>query len=251
MTFTIARTEFRRLFGTPLAWSILALLQFILALLFLIFVQSFLTQIQPHSAGLANAPGVTDYVLTPLFMWASIFMLGVMPLLTMRSFADERAHGTLTLLSSAPIASTHIVLGKFLSLVFFIIVMLAMLMLMPLSLTAGTHLDWGKLAAGLLGLFLLLGSFAAAGIYISSLTAQPIIAAVSTFGLLLFLVILYISGASQGSSSALFLYLSHFSHFLNFLNGNFDSSDLVYYLLFMLTFLVLAIRRLDQLRFKP
>ena len=111
-------------------------------------------------------------------------------------------------------------------------------------------MDWGRLSAAVLGLFLLLASFAAAGLFLSSLTRQPIIAAVSTFGLLVFLVILYISGNSQGSASELFIYLSHFGHFLSFLEGIFDSSDLVYYLLFIGGFLLLTIRKLDNDRLR-
>jgi ABC-2 type transport system permease protein len=126
--------------------------------------------------------------------------------------------------------------------------MLGMITLMPLSLALGTSLDWGKLAAGFLGLTLLIASFGAAGLYISSLSAQPIVAGVGTFGLLLFLVVLYISGNSQGATSELFIYLSHYSHFLSFVEGVFKTADLAYYLLFITGFLILTIRRLDNER---
>ena len=248
MIAVIARAEFRRLFLSPLAWSILAVSQFVLALLFLVFVESFLTEIQPAYAGQSGAPGVTDAVGSPLFFWAAFIMLAIMPLLTMRLIADERQNGTLSLLISAPVSSAQIVLGKYLGLLGFIGVMIAMVMLMPVSLAAGTSLDWGKLAASALGLLLLLGSFGAAGLYLSSLTQQPLVAAVSSFGLLLFLVVLYISGSTQSSASELFVYLSHYGHFLSFLQGMFDTSDLAYYLLFIATFLVLTIRRLDNER---
>ncbi|MEZ5448211.1 MAG: hypothetical protein R3E89_04065 [Thiolinea sp.] len=68
--------------------------------------------------------------------------------------------------------------------------------------------------------------------------------------LLVFLVILYISGNSQGAGSELFIYLSHFGHFLSFLEGIFDSSDLVYYLLFIGGFLLLTIRKLNDDRLR-
>ncbi len=244
--FTIAISEFKRLFNSPLAWSVLAILQFILALMFLMFMEEYIAVIQPATATMQNPPGVTSIVLSPLYLWAGIIMLAVMPIMTMRLFAEERMNKTLTLLLSSPLSSTQIVLGKFIGVIFFIILIVAMMILMPLALTVGTSLDWGVILTSSLGLFLLLSSFAAAGLFISSLTSQPIIAAVSSFGLLLFLVVLYLSGSSQSNSSELFIYLSHFSHFLPFLEGVFDTSDLVYYLLFIVGFLVLAIRKLDN-----
>ena len=173
-------------------------------------------------------------------------MLAVMPILTMRSFAEERMNQTLTLLRSSPLSSAHIVLGKYLGIIFFVILFVAMLALMPLAISLGTDIDWAMVATSSLGLFLLLASFAAAGVFLSSLTSQPVIAAVSSFGLLMFLVVLYLSGSSQNNSSELFIYLSHFSHFETFVRGVVDTSDIVYYLLFIVGFLVLAVRKLDN-----
>ncbi len=244
--FSIAWTEFRRMFNSPLAWSILAVLQFVLGMIFLVLVQEFIEVVQPETVGMENAPGVTDTVVAAIYLWAGIIMLAVMPILTMRSFAEERMNGTFTLLRSSPISVTDIVLGKYLALMMFILLMVLMISLMPASLQLGTSLDLGKIAASILGLVLLLASFAAAGLFISSLTDQPIIAAVASFGLLLFLVVLYISGKSQTNGSELFVYLSHFGHFLSFLQGLFQSGDLIYYLLFIGGFLVLTIRKLDN-----
>jgi len=243
---SIAFTEFKRMFNTPLAWSVLAVLQLVLALLFLMFIEEFITTIQPATATSANPPGVTSIVVAPVYLWAGVIMLAVMPIMTMRIFAEERMNKTLTLLLTSPLSSTQIVLGKYLGILFFIILIVALLGLMPLALTVGTTLDWGVILTSSIGLLLLLSSFAAAGLFLSSLTSQPIIAAVSTFGLLFFLVVLYMSGKSQGNSSEIFIYLSHFSHFLPFLEGVFDTSDLVYYLLFIVGFLVLTIRKLDN-----
>ena len=103
-----------------------------------------------------------------------------------------------------------------------------------------------QLAAAVLGLTLLLAAFAAAGLFLSSLARQPVIAAVTTFGFLLLLDVLYQSGHSQGASSELFVYLSAFGHFLSFAGGMFDSSDVAYYVLFIGGFLILTIRRLDN-----
>ena len=173
-------------------------------------------------------------------------MLAVMPIMTMRSFAEERMNKTLTLLQSAPLSSAQIVLGKYLGILFFVLLFVLMISLMPLALSLGTEMDWGIILSSTLGLFLLLASFAAAGLFLSSLTSQPVIAAVSSFGLLMFLVVLYLSGGSQSNSSELFIYLSHFSHFETFVRGVIDSSDVVYYLLFIAGFVILTIRKIDN-----
>nr|CAA6829776.1 MAG: ABC-2 type transport system permease protein [uncultured Thiotrichaceae bacterium] len=248
--WTIARTEFKRMFSSPLAWSLLAVVQFILAWIFLLGLSEYLERIQPQVAMMENAPGISDLVVSSLYLWAGLLMLAMMPVLTMRLLAEERMNRTLVLLTTAPVSVAQIVLGKYLGLLLLIIVMVLMLTLMPLSLMLGTSLDWGKLAAAVIGLFLLLASFASAGLFLSSLTRQPIIAAISTFGLLVFLMVLYISGNSQGAGSELFIYLSHFGHFLSFLDGVFDTADLAYYLLFIAGFLLLAIRKLDNDRLK-
>ncbi|MGV6809199.1 MAG: ABC transporter permease [bacterium] len=241
---TIAGTEFSRFFRSPLAWSLLGIMQFIFALVFFSSVDEYRLQIQPAIVGMENAPGVTDVVVAGLYLWIAVVMMGVMPILTMRLFAEERMNHTLPLLLSAPISSTEIVLGKYFGMLAIILLMVGLFSLMPLSLALGTALDWGVFASAVLGLSLLLASFAAAGLFLSSLTRQPIIAAISSFGLLIFLVILYILGNAKTTESAIFIHLSHFSHFLAFLQGIVESSALVYYLLFIVSFLILTIRKL-------
>ncbi|HHC74501.1 MAG TPA: ABC transporter permease [Thiothrix sp.] len=241
---TIAGTEFSRFFRSPLAWSLLAIMQFIFALVFFSNVDEYRLQIQPAIVGMENAPGVTDVVVAGLYLWIAVVMMGVMPILTMRLFAEERMNHTLPLLLSAPISSTEIVLGKYFGILAVVLLMVALFSLMPLSLAWGTALDWGVFASAVLGLSLLLASFAAAGLFLSSLTRQPIIAAISSFGLLIFLVILYILGNAKTTESVVFIHLSHFSHFLAFLQGIVESSAVAYYLLFISGFLILTIRKL-------
>jgi ABC-2 type transport system permease protein len=128
--------------------------------------------------------------------------------------------------------------------------MIALIALMPLSLAVGATLDFGKLLAGLLGLGLLVASFAAAGLYMSTLTAQPAVAAIATLGLLLFLWIVDAASTQQETAGSLFGYLSLLRHNDALLLGLFDSADVAYYLLFSMAFLGLAIRRLDDGRLR-
>ncbi|HET7676067.1 MAG TPA: ABC transporter permease [Gammaproteobacteria bacterium] len=240
MIFTIARRELKSLFLSPLAWVILAVIQFILAWLFLTGVDRFLA-IQPRLASFPNAPGVTDIVVAPLLSSASIVLLMVMPLLTMRLISDERKNGTLTLLVSAPVSVSEIALGKFVGMFVFMLVIVAMIALMPFALLSGTSIDLGKLFAGLVGLSLMVGAFSAIGLYMSSLTRQPVIAAVSTFGILLLLWIFNFAA----DKSAAFAWLSLMGHYDHLLQGLMNSTDVVYYLIVIAVFLILTIRRLD------
>lgn len=246
MVLTIAGRELRSLFVSPLAWSILAMVQLILAYLFLSQMDLFM-MVQAQLLALEGAPGVTELVAVPLLGNAAIVLLLVVPLLTMRLISEERRSQTLSLLFSAPISMTEIVLGKFLGVMGFLLILLLMIMLMPLSLMAGADLDLGMLAAAFLGLLLLLASFAALGVFMSSLTAQPTVAAVSSFGVLLLLWMLDWAGTnnSAAEAGALIQYLSMLRHFEPLLKGVFDSSDVSYYLLFVILFLGLSIRRLD------
>lgn len=247
MIFTIAARELRGLFLSPLAWSILAVVQLIVAYLFLIQVDTFI-ELQPRLLHMEGAPGITDIVVAPVFANTAVILLLVVPLLTMRLVSDEHRSRTLSLLLSAPVSMTEIVLGKYLGLLAFLLLMLGMMALMPLSLLVGGSLDFGKLASGLMGLALMLASFAAAGLFMSTLTAQPAVAAISTFGLLLMLWIIDWAGGTGAEYSGLFGYLSLLRHYESLLKGMFNSSDVAYYLLFTFTFLVLGIRRLDAAR---
>ena len=250
MIFHIALRELRSLFLSPLAWTILAVMQFILAWIFFAQLDTFFS-LQSQLAVMDNAPGVSDLVVAPLFNTASILLLMVTPLLTMRLLNDERRNGALNLLLSSPISMSEIVLGKYLGILLFMIIMVALICLMPLSLLMGTDLDLGKLAAGAMGLLLLLAAFSAAGLYLSSITNHPVIAAVATFGLL---IMLWIIDSAAGNNlnenvgSTLFTYLSLIRHNIPMLRGIINSSDLVYYLLFISVFITLSIRQLDAQR---
>lgn len=247
MIFTVALRELKSLFLSPLAWALLAVMQLILGYLFLSQLDTYMYW-QPQLAGMEGAPGATDIITTPLLQTAGFLILWVAPALTMRVFSDEQRNGTLPLLFSAPLSMTEIVLGKFLGIYLFFLILLAMLLAMPLSLYAGASLDSGRLAAGAVGLMLLLAAFAAIGVFMSSLTEQPVIAAISTFGLLLLLWIIDWSGSEREDVSGLFSYLSTQTHLESFMNGLFSSTDVIYYLILVATFLILCIRRLDDHR---
>lgn len=248
MILSIIINELRRLFLSPLAWVLLAVMQGLLAWVFLILVNDF-REAQSGLAILENAPGVTDLIAAPLLRVSAWGLLVLTPLLTMNLFSEERRSRTLDLLLSAPISVSLIVLGKYLAVMIFLLGVTVLVLAMPLALTMGTTLDFGKLLAGWLGLILLASSFTAMGLYISMLTTQPLVAAVVTLSLSLFLSIIDIQGSS-GKVGSLFNYLSLLSHYDALQRGLFNSTDVVYYLLLSLAFLCLAIRRLDDERLR-
>jgi ABC-2 type transport system permease protein len=244
-TFAIAGNEARRIFVSPLAWAVLGVVQLIIAIVFVLSLLDY----GRFAEQAGEAFGVADYIGGSVFGFAVIVLLLVMPLMTMRLFSEERKSGSLTLLFSAPVSLTEIVLGKFLGLLAFVFALLALLALMPLSLAPATHLDFGRIIAGLLGLFLLMMSFGAAGLFVSSLTREPTIAAVGSFGLLL--VIWLINMLAYNDSipfTDLLSYLSLIGHFESLRRGIFSSADAVYYLLFTTLFLWLTVQRLDMER---
>ena len=244
MIISIALRELRGMFLSPLAWTVLAVTQLILAWSF--FTQiDFFFNIQPQLATMPNAPGVTDLVVMPTFEIASIILLMVTPLLTMRLISEEKRNGSITLLLSSPVSMSEIVLGKFLGIVLFMLVFITMISMMPLSLLMGTALDLGKLAAGIFALTLLLSAFSAAGLFLSSLTENPAVAAISSFGLLL---LLWIISSNSGDSTAALTQLSLLSHFTPMLRGLIDSADVAYFVLFISAFLLLTIKQMDSQR---
>ena len=255
MIFTIAAKELKALFASPLAWMVLTALQLICGFAFLKRLDDFI-QYQSQLVELTNPPGVTEMVVAPLFATAAVVMLFAMPLLGMRSIAEERRNRTMVLLTSAPITVTQIVVGKFVGLAFFLALIILTLLAMPLSLVKGTPLDWG-LIASLAGGVLLLGmSFAAVSLYISSLTSYPMAAAFGAFVALLGMVL---AGEAAGDAlrehgwhvaAALAQVFSPLKNFEPLAKGAIDSYSVACSTLLILLFLVLAVRRLDARRLR-
>lgn len=241
----IALQELRRLFAAPSTWFILGVLQFILAWTFLVRLDAFL-QLQSQLTLIANAPGATQLIVSPLSGIVALTVMLLTPLFTMRLLAEERRNQTLALLLSAPLSDTQIVLGKFLALVLFLWLIIICCALMSLVLALGTPLDIGLLLTNTVGLMLLAASYAALGLYVSALSAQPVAAAI---GALAILFGLWLADISAGDQYRFWHTLTPTGHFQSFNGGLLDSRDLVYYLLFCAFFLLLTIRRIHNNRF--
>lgn len=244
MILTIAHKEFRSLFATPSTWLILGGLQFIFAWFFLARLDAYL-QVQSQLAQLANPPGVTQSVASPVLATVAFILMMLVPIFTMRLVAEERRNQTLVLLMASPLASWEIIAGKFLGMLLFLSLIIAASFLMLMTLALGTPLDFGLLITNAVGLFMLTACYTALGLYFSTLTTQPIVAATSTIAALFGL---WLIDAAGSSTSPILKALSPTIHFQSFNAGLLLSGDIVYFLLFCAICLLLAIRRLNNSR---
>jgi ABC-2 type transport system permease protein len=165
--------------------------------------------------------------------------------------AEEKKAGTTELLFTYPLTDWAIILGKFLAAFFVYAIFIACTLAYPLAFSILGRLDWASLASCYLGLLLLGGACLALGLFVSSLTENQIIAAVSAFALLL---LFWIIGWQQEIGSpgwgSVFAALSMMDHYDAFIRGVIDTRDLVYYLSFIYFFLFLTKRQLESRRWR-
>ena len=244
MLLAIARHELRRIFMTPLAWIILAVFQVLIAITFFTLAD----QYQRGISAFVNH-GLTIIVVAGTLQSAGLLLLFITPYLGMRLISEERRSGTLTLLLSSPVSLWEIVGGKYLGMLGFCLVLLLLAGLLPLSLATGTRLDYGLLAAGMLGLLLLSAVFTAIGMFASTLTRQPVAAAFLAFTLVFIFWILHILGNTDNAIlNQVIAYLSLQRHFNNLLSGLVSTYDVVYFFLLGGVFTLLSILRLEGIR---
>jgi len=243
MIINVARKELQSLFASPMGWIILALLMLAFGSFYLQGINNYF-EVMSGSIRPAERVGVTIFVGQTVYGIASLLMLFAVPLLSMGLISGERKSQTLPFLFSAPISLTEIVVGKFLGLIIFLGILVAYILIMLSTLNIWSDIDFGYLLSNSLGLILLAASFSALGIYFSSLTSQPIVAAILSFIALFALMGLDKFFGSQPDHW--FGYISLMKHFQSFSRGVIDSKDIIYFILFITTFLVLTIRRLDS-----
>jgi len=243
MIINVARKELQSLFASPMGWIILALLMLAFGSFYLQGINNYF-EVMSGSIRPAERVGVTIFVGQTVYGIASFLMLFAVPLLSMGLISGERKSQTLPFLFSAPISLTEIVVGKFLGLIIFLGILVAYILIMLSTLNIWSDIDFGYLLSNSLGLILLAASFSALGIYFSSLTSQPIVAAILSFIALFALMGLDKFFGSQPDHW--FGYISLMKHFQSFSRGVIDSKDIIYFILFITTFLALTIRRLDS-----
>jgi ABC-2 type transport system permease protein len=191
------------------------------------------------------------YVL-PTGLWQFVFLdmrlclLLVLPLMTMRLFAEERKLGTIELLWTYPVRDGEIVAGKFLACWLFFLVMLLLTVINPVVFYRFYQFDVGPLLAAYLGIFLLGTAFIACGLFVSSLTENQVVSAMATYGILVFFW--FMTWNEEAASARLLhalLRLSLFDRFYNFSRGVIDTRDVAFFVLFASFFLFLTLQSLS------
>ncbi|PYN61990.1 MAG: ABC transporter permease [Candidatus Rokuibacteriota bacterium] len=249
----IYKKEMRLYFTSPIAWVILTIFLFI-AGYFFYSIFAFFTLASMQSAmnpAMARDLNVTDSVLRPLFSNISVILLLLMPLVTMRLFAEERRSGTIELLLTYPVRDGAVLIGKYLAGLTLYVIMLALTLFYPLLVAYFARVEWGPLATGYLGLLLMGATFLGVGIFASSLTENQIVASIITFGvLLIFWVIGWSSDYLGGTWGRVLSHLSLIEHFDSFAKGVLDTRDVLYYVDFTIVALFLTLRSLEARRWK-
>ena len=178
--------------------------------------------------------------------------LSLLPLLTMRLFAEEKKLGTIELLYTSPLRDLDIIMGKYLACLAVYVLMLALTLLYPVLLAIVFSIEIGPLVAGYSGLLLLGAACIACGIFLSSLTENQIVAAISTVGVLLFMWLIDWNEGIAGTQAVIVIHqVSLSEHFLNFIKGVIDIDDVVYYLSFIFLFLYLTRCSLETRNWRP
>ena len=251
-TLTILQKELRGYFASPVAYGLMAFFALVSGYFFYLYVRFFVEQsFQMQMSGRSMPMNVNEQVISPLLLNVSVISLFLVPMITMRLFAEEKRSGTIELLITSPIKDWEIILGKFLAALLLYASILLLSMLNVLALFAYGRPDWKPMLAGYLGLLLLGGCLLSIGTFISTTTRNQIIAGTATFAICLLLWI--IEAVTQFQSDAWSKavgYLSVISHFEPFSKGVIDSKDVIFYLSMIFFWLFLTSRSLESLRWR-
>lgn len=250
--YAILRRELYVYFSSPIAYVVMTIFLVISGYFFYsAFAYFSMISMQATRVPWTEQINVTDMVLIPMFANMGVVMLMMMPLLTMRLFAEEKKTGTLELLLSYPLRETELLLGKFAACLVVFFIMLALTLLYPILGWLYAEPEIGPVFTGYLGLFLMGAAFIALGLLVSSLTENQIVAASISFGAILMFWLIGWSDAFVGPSLGKVLsHLSLLDHFENFAKGMIDTRDVIYYIDFSILFLFMTMRSLESRKWR-
>ena len=249
----IAKRDMGSYFSSPVFYVVTTVFLIINSFIFFNILNFF--SLQSSQAGRFQGANIglnlNEMVIEPSFHNMLVILLLIIPIITMRSFAEEKKSKSITLLLSSPVHLREIVFGKFLACMAVVTLMVLLSSYNVGFLFLLGQPELGPVLTGYLGILLMAGCYVGMGIFASSLTDNQIIAGVIAFGLSLFMWI--IGWGAQASGPALgevLQYLSLVEHTERFVKGILDTSDLVYYLTFTLFSLFLTHRVLDSRRWR-
>jgi ABC-2 type transport system permease protein len=248
---TIAQKELKSYFASPIAYIVIGFFALVFGWFYYVSVSFFLQaslQMGMPGAGQVN---INTMAIRPLLQNVAVVALFMLPLITMRTYAEEKRSGTIELLLTSPLTDTQIVLGKFLGAVALYALMLLVTWIHVGILFIYGNPEWKPIVTGYLGLLLMGSSFLSIGLLISSLTKNQIVAGMVTFAVLLLLWTLNWMSESAGPTMQKVLSaLSITERFDDFSKGVVSVSHLVYYVSFISFGLFLTAKSVDSERWR-
>jgi ABC-2 type transport system permease protein len=249
----IAHKELKSYFSSPIAYIVLGFWALLYGYFFVAILQYFVRQSMQMSQFQQGpqAMNVNQQLIRPLVQNVTILVLFLMPMVTMRTYSEEKRSGTIELLLTSPITDWQIILGKFLGAMSLYGTMLAVTLIHIAILFKFGNPEWKPIATAYLGLLLLGGCFISVGLFISSLTRNQIVAGMVTFAVFLLLwVITWIGSFSGPTVDRLTQYLSIIDHLDDFGKGVLDTTHIIYYLSFITFGLFLTAKSVDTERWR-
>jgi ABC-2 type transport system permease protein len=249
----IASKELRSYFASPIAYAVIGFFALAFGFMFYSFLRFFAMQsLRMGQMGGGGPVNLNQMMIRPLIMQISVIVLFMLPMVTMRTYSEEKRSGTIELLLTSPITDVQIILGKFLGALGLYASMLLVTLPSVLILFWFGNPDWKPVVTSYLGLLLLGSSFIAFGLFISSTTKNQIVAGVLTFVLLLMLLLVswmkeFVTGTIWTEVVSA---LSIFEHFDDFSKGVLDTRHVVYYLSVITFGLFLTSRSVDSERWR-
>jgi len=250
--WTICRKELNSYFASPIAYGLMAFFGAIAGYFFYVATAIFVTRsIESQMMGGGFPMNVNEWVVRPVLMNVSVIGLFLIPMITMRLFAEEKRSGTIELLGTSPLRDWEIILGKWLAAFLLYLAILAISALNMSLLFVYGKPDARPILVGYLGLMLQAGGLLAIGTFLSTLTKNQIIAGAATFGVCLMLWVFdWVSAYEMSTWAKVLAYLSVVTHFEPFSKGVLDTKDVVFYLSVIVLGLFLTARSMEALRWR-
>ena len=248
----IAHKELKSYFASPIAYIVIGFFSLLFGYFFYALLLYFDRQsLQFAGLGAQQTLNVNDQLIRPVFLNASVILLFVLPMVTMRTYAEEKRSGTIELLLTAPLTDFQIIMGKFLGAMALYAAMLGITVIHMALLFAFGNPEPLPIITAYLGLLLMGGCFVSVGLLISSLTKNQIVAGMITFAVFLLLWVINWIGSFTGPTTQDVLnYLSITDHLDDFTKGIIDTKHLVYYVSFIAFGLFLTARSVDTERWR-
>jgi ABC-2 type transport system permease protein len=247
----IAQREVNAYFASPIAYVLIGFFALLFGWFFYVPLAYFEQQSMNMGMNPTQALNINQMLIGPTLMNTTVIMLFLFPLITMRTYSEEKRSGTIELLLTSPVTDLQIILGKFAGAMLLYAAMLAVTLIHIGILFIYGEPEWKPIATGYLGLLLMGGSFLSLGLFISSLTKNQIVAGIATFAVFLMLWVINWIGTFVGPTmQAVLTFLSLTDHFDDFAKGVIDSKHVIYYLSFMAFGLFLTAKSVDSERWR-